>query len=856
MTVRVNTRTGVDAGAYYVDPERRGLAYYLDAGEPPGLWLGRQAKQWGLVGDVDPEVFLALMDGAGPSGDQLGRAYGERSARGYDITFSAPKTVSTLWALGDEHVAGESLAAHDAAVQAVLDFVERHATTRATIGGVVQNVDADGITVAAFRQHTSRLLDPQLHTHALVVAKVRIPDGRWLALDARMIKHDQRTLSSLYHATLRSELTHRLGVRWRVPKDGIAEIDGVPDTVLDELSQRTRQVAARLERKLDRFHESFDRDPTPRELWRLQREAVLDSRPAKQHPGEHVDLRAEWADRVEGLGFDPRGVVDDAVGELPAPGRLTKEVQVAMVDQALAALTASQSTWRPNELLMELARAVPTTVHAPPAQLIATLEGLTARVLDEHCVDLTPIGDGPLRESDGRPTSESILDRRFTTQFILDEEQFISDWADERWSAAGAPARLADVDTLDLAQGHAAALVAGTDPLVVVVGPAGTGKTTMLRAAVESLDAEGRRAFGLAPSAAAAEVLGEETGIASDTVDKLVVEYSKPGQPPDPRYFLPAGTTVIVDEAGMLSTPKLAELAGLADYLDWRVVLVGDPLQFSAVGRGGMFQHLIEHAPEGAAVEHLELVHRFAAEWEADASLRLRRDDASALDDYDEHGRIHAAITDSDARRQVVARWWELTAEGSDVLMLAATNESANELNRAAQRLRLDADELVQPIHRATLADAAPAMIGDEVQTRRNDRSLTTDAGITVKNRHRWVIEGVDADGSVTVFDDDRGRVTLPPDYVAESVTLGYASTAMAGQGRTVDHSLVLVDGPIDAAGLYVPMTRGREGNDVWVVTDPASPADAVDLLAEVMQRRWIDEPAIEQLPAVEIDLD
>lgn len=71
----------------------------------------------------------------------------------------------------------------------------------------------------------------------------------------------------------------------------------------------------------------------------------------------------------------------------------------------------------------------------------------------------------------------------------------------------------------------------------------------------------------------------------------------------------------------------------------------------------------------------------------------------------------------------------------------------------------------------------------------------------------------------------------------------------MAGQGRTVDHSLVLVDGPIDTAGLYVPMTRGRLGNDVWVVIDPSSPADAVDVLAEVVQCRWVDEPAIEHLP-------
>jgi conjugative relaxase-like TrwC/TraI family protein len=564
VTVRVTSLRGADAGAYYVDPDRRGLAtYYLDAGEPPGQWVGRQAAVWRLIGAVDAEAFLSLMDGAGPSGEQLGRAYGERSVRGYDITFSAPKSVSTLWALGDENVTGESRAAHDTAVKAVLDFVERHATTRATVDGAVQNVDADGVAVALFRQHTSWLLDPQLHTHAVVAAKLRIADGQWLALDARLIKHDQQTLA-LYHATLRSELTNRLGVRWQPPVNGIAEIDGMPDDVLGEFSQRARQVERRLERKLDRFRATFDRDPTPRESWRLEREAVLDSRPSKRHPGEHVDLQGEWAERIEGLGHHPRGVVDDAVGGLPAPGRLTAEARVAMVDQALAALTESSSTWRPNELLRELARAMPTTVHEAPAHLVMTLERLTERVLHEHCVDLTPLGVGPLRESDGRPTRESVLDRCYTTEAILEEEQGVADWAEERWLAPGAPAPFGDVEALDSAQIHAAALAAGTHSLVVIVGPAGTGKTTMLRATVEHLAGGGRRAFGLAPSAAAAEVLADETGITADTVDKLLVEYAKPGQLPDPQYLLPAGTTVIVDEAGMLSTPKLADLAALA----------------------------------------------------------------------------------------------------------------------------------------------------------------------------------------------------------------------------------------------------------------------------------------------------
>jgi len=196
---------------------------------------------------------------------------------------------------------------------------------------------------------------------------------------------------------------------------------------------------------------------------------------------------------------------------------------------------------------VELARAVPTSVHESPADLVASLERLAQRVLEEQCVDLTPAGMGPLRESDGRPTSESVLDRCYTTQAILDEEQSITDWADDRWSRPGTPARLLGCDQLDPAQARAASQAAGTDALVAIVGPAGAGKTTMLRSAVETLGATGRCAFGLAPSAAAAEVLADEAGVDADTVDKLLVEYTKPGQLPDPRFLLPADTTVIVD---------------------------------------------------------------------------------------------------------------------------------------------------------------------------------------------------------------------------------------------------------------------------------------------------------------------
>ncbi len=222
LTVRVTTLKGADAGLYYVE----GLpSYYLDAGEPAGVWRGTGAVFLGLVGEVQEEDFLALMAGLEPGSEEpLGRRYGEGSVRGFDVTASAPKSVSVLFALGDEATRQAVLDAHDTAVAAMVDWIEAHAHTRYRIDGQVATLDAEGIAAACFRQHTSRALDPQLHTHVVIANRVAADDGRWLALDARTIKFDQRTLSAIYHASLRAELSRSLGVAWETPTNGIAEM--------------------------------------------------------------------------------------------------------------------------------------------------------------------------------------------------------------------------------------------------------------------------------------------------------------------------------------------------------------------------------------------------------------------------------------------------------------------------------------------------------------------------------------------------------------------------------------------------------------------------------------------------------
>ncbi len=836
MTVRVTTLKGPEAGAYYVEALP---SYYLDSGEPPAQWRGAGAEALGLAGEVEDEDFLAVMAGTRPAnGGLLGRRFGETSVRGFDVTASAPKSVSVLFALGDDEVRQVVLDAHDRAVAVMVDWIEAHALTRFRIHGQVAVLDAEGIVGASFRQHSSRSGDPQLHTHVVIPNRVRSPDGRWLALDARGLKVDQRTLSALYHVSLRTELRRHLGVAWRAPANGIAEMDNVGDDLLAGFSSRSTAVAQRVADKLERFWETYDREPTPRERWRLEREAVLDSRPAKSHDNDAASLHQQWEQRTRALGLEPEEVIAAAVGK--AKHRpIDAAVQEHIVAQALAALAERQSAWRPAELVRELAAAVPPDVAVSAEALVPWLDRLAEAVVGERLVELSrPVPEGAAVRRDGRPVSESVLDRVLTTPDILAEEEALLAWAEGRLDRGGTDEVVEAVTgavELTGPQRELASAVAGDRQLVLAVGPAGAGKTTALAPAVERLRAQGRAVLGVAPSAAAAEVLAVDTGVDADTLDKLLVEH-RLQRPPEHRFDLPAGATVLVDEAAMVPTAGLGELAELADRRGWRVVLVGDPLQFSAVGRGGMFAHLVEVC---GAIE-LDRVRRFANDWERDASLRLRRGDTSVVELYDDHGRLHGGNRGR-MEAMVVRAWWAARARGESAAMMAPTTEAVVSLNHRAQQLRARAGE-IDPDGAAVVASSYSIHVGDQVATRRNERRLRTDRGLMVKNRNHWDVVTVHHDGALTVA-GRTGEVRLPSEYAKDHVELAYAQTSHATQGRTVDRSFLLLDKPTDTRGVYVPMTRGRLSNEAFVVLDGEQ--SATDVVSEALSRDWIDQPAV-----------
>lgn len=812
-------------------------------GEEPGVWSGVQAAELGLGPDpVSAEVLQAILEGRDPeTGTPLGTPLHDRfrtdgtvvrAVAGFDATFSAPKSVSVLWALtGDERI----LRAHDHAVAAALAHLEQYgATTRVRTGnGGRIFPDTRGLTMATFRQSTSRADDPQLHTHAVISARVQTADGRWLAVDARYLKRHQRMLGGLYQSALRAELHQELGVVWGSVRNGQAEIAGVPAELLTVFSKRTGEIDHAVGAKLDEFRDRQGRDPTAWERAALTREAAVDTRNRKTGNGV-PDLATRWHDEAADVGWDARSVWS-AVRNAAARDHALP--QVTTLTDLLDELSASGSAWSRADIVRAVTDAAPLRAMSA-TRWASEVERVTDRVIDT-LIDLDPPATGTTRAGDGRSVWIEPTAARFTSERILVEEEHILTWAMDRQAHEPTPSDILDLAGLDVMQAVATAAVAGHDRLVLVEGPAGTGKTTMLAAAVADLDQQRRAVFGVAPTAKAAQVLGHETGMNTDTLAKLVHEHTRPDRPRRPEWALGRGTTLVVDEAGMIGTSTLQTLTRLADANDWRIVLVGDPRQLQAVGRGGMFTELCATG----RVHELVTVHRFRHAWEADASLALRRRDPGALDAYEDHGRIIPGTIEHQTTR-IATSWTRHTAAGRTVAVTASTNEHVDHLNAAIQAARLGRGDLRGPA--VAIGGGEHAHVGEIVVTRRNERTLTTSTGDTVRNRDRWTVTATHPDGALTVTPNQgHGAIRLPVEYIREHVRLGYAATEHGNQGVTTDIAHHLIAAATTSQGLYVGATRGRDCNDLHVITDTFDVADARHILEGVLAVDRADTPAI-----------
>ncbi len=262
--------------------------YYTGGTEPAGTWVGSGSRVLGLQGVVGPDELHRILAGQHPNDGEALRLRG--SVPGFDVTFSAPKSVSVLFGLSEEPIRKAVVAAHERAVAEAFGYLERSAAVGRRGAGGQESVRGDGLVGAAFLHRTSRAGDPQLHTHVLVANLVRGPDGRWSALDARALYAHGRTAGYLYQAVLRSELSRSLGVRWTAPRKGAGEVDGVPARVLKAFSRRRAEIEAAMAQAGGIGPEAA-------------RVATFATRRAKDYRVRPEQLVDEWRQRAAELGF-------------------------------------------------------------------------------------------------------------------------------------------------------------------------------------------------------------------------------------------------------------------------------------------------------------------------------------------------------------------------------------------------------------------------------------------------------------------------------------------------------------------------------------------------------------------------
>jgi conjugative relaxase-like TrwC/TraI family protein len=754
----------------------------------------------------------------------------QQPVAGFDLTFSAPKSVSVAWAVADPAGAAAIEQAHQRAIEITLAWLEDEVIhTRTGAGGIALH-KTTGLIATRFRHWESREGDPQLHDHVVISNRVQaIGQDKWRTIDSKSLYRATVNASTVYDKALADELKSLgLQLRERVTPSGkfhAMELAIVTDRQLERFSSRTIAIESRTRELVTDYVEQHGRQPGTKELLALRQQATLETRTPKSQAVTRDDLRTQWrAQMGDAADTVRRGIEAAATGPRHVLERPVVDID-DVARQIIDEVSARRSTWTRNHVETRI-NIWAATQHGIVDPVL--MEQITNAALERVSFPVTPVVVLPDHEETVNPDGTSVYlapwRDQYTSLAVLDAEDALLRAAHEVALPAVSEAQFeAAVLThagpvLNAGQLDLAHQVACSEHVVTVgIGPAGTGKTTAMQLAITAVRSAGLEVHGVTVSAAAADQLQQATGMESTTIAKWLrdVETGARG--------VAAGDVIVVDEAGMASARDLAQITAIANQRGAFVRLVGDDRQLQAIGAGGSVRML---AAEVGAVR-LDQVHRFHNADEAAASLVLR--EHGDVDWYITNRRVHGG---SAARimADVVDGWAADEAAGRSSLMMAGTNNEVATLNTMAQERRV-ADGAVDLTDGGTveLADGCVAGVGDRIVTRRNDRRMTLSKGQGfVKNGDLWTITEIGDNGSVNVVDPLGRTVILPAEYVAASTGLGYASTVHRAQGQTVDNARLLITPTTTREALYVGLSRGRTTNDVYAITDGTSAVEQV----------------------------
>jgi conjugative relaxase-like TrwC/TraI family protein len=810
-----------ELGDYYLTPD----------GEPaqaPGQWLSSPdtLAMLGIEGaTIDGRDFIALMEGRHPRSGAWLRPEGAGGGRagGIDITFSPPKSVSAVWALGDEGQRADMEAAHAQAVtEAMGHLTETVPTVRRRLSGQTVEEPAVDLIAAEYRHTTARGVmagdppDPQLHSHVVITSAVR-EDGRIVAVASRPIFRSAREVGAYY----RSALAHQLTERGYAIDQGTGkhsryfEIAGVPQGLSEAFSARSREVA----RAAERFRAKWGRAPERGELRRLK----LENRKAKVLV-TRGDLHAAWNETAARFQI--------TADELP---RLLGEARGSRPERALEQRVEGHLTERAATFEAGEFRAVLLEQSVGEMSPRDALDFSRAMIAERRVLPL----EGGLMTTLAVRAREQAIERRFTQLAGAtgrDVGKTARALADDQ-VAQRIGGHLSDEQT------HALQVITGPERGAILIGPAGTGKGVVIDAAARAEQLTGRQTMGVAVSWSTAERLGRDSPALSErtfSVDALISRVER-GQ-----LNVDADTTIYFDEAGMGDTDRFDRLTEMVERAGAKLVVVGDAAQLPSIGAGGMFDRLTRIAPcaELSDVRRTLDPHEQRA-W---ADLRAGRSDR-AMAHYQARGQLHMTDTRDEAVEQAVQAWAKFTETHpiDEVALISdASNQEVHRLNARAQHHRAERGELgeleveVPGVHYGIRQGDRVAMIEQHYEP----------GAERIENGSQGEVLDVTPAGDALIEFDLTGRQrTLAGEDLAR-LRLGYAHHIHRAQGATVTRTLVVTGGwQTSKEPAYVEASRAREGTNWFVSREDLGveghDTDRIQRLAANMRRSHAQTPSL-----------
>lgn len=805
-------------GGVQQSPQTSQIEDYYAAEGDPGRWYGSGLQRVGLApGEVTARDFQRLATGRARDGQSLAQNAGDPDRRaGWDLTFSAPKSVSVVWALAERERRAELERAQAVAVDRALALLEQKSLYVRT-GRDGAHAQHAKMVAALFAHGTSREQDPQLHTHAFVINLGVREDDKTSSLDPREMMRWQKAIGAAYRAELANQLRE---MGYQVERDGDAfRIVGVSREAEREFSQRRQQIEARL-------RELGLRDAKSSE------NVALETRRGKELVPQ-AELEAQWAARAAAL-----GLTREAAAELRGaePGRA---LELASAAGLLEKLTQHDAVIEERRIYQAAAEAAQGAGGLRDARLLAETAKLVAVELTDAATGKTFYTTRAMIQAE-RSVIEIARSRGSETQHQLDQavvDRAIARMESERSSPEQAfrlrPEQRRAVLALSSAKGATAALV----------GDAGTGKSTALEAVRRAYEAQGYQVIGAALAGKAAAGLEADAGIQSRTIDRLMFNLEQG------RSTLDRRTVLVVDEAGMIDSRKMAQLSALARDAGAKLILVGDHKQLQPVGAGATFRHLaaalardagaklmlvgdhkqLQPVGAGATFHHLAAeqpaarlaeIGRQSDDWAREAVREMSRGEAAAaLGRFVERGLVDVEKTHAAAVRRAADWYVRDHAElGADkVQAIAATNSHVRDLNQSI-RERLKGEGVIR--------DACEIQVRDG----RDPDSLTKlelavgERVVVVRNENRIGLKNGDF---ATVMSVSSTRVVLRVDRLTKEIVVdprqvcmrhGYAATTHKMQGATVERAIVLGSEHTSREMSYVQASRAK-GETRWIFT-------------------------------------